>query len=283
MKIQLEEVIPGKGQSFKIFTPSLKHFFYWHYHPEFELTFVEATTGIRHVGQHISSYMNSDLIMIGSNIPHLNFDYELKTEYKQIVVQMKEDFLGTAFQKSPEFSAIHDLFERAAMGISFSGKTKSKAAEKLQQMLSLPPFEQLLSLLEVFQILAASKEYQLLNERDTSVKVFLKDKIRMSSVYEYIHANFNDKPDVNAIASKVNLSTAAFCRYFKKQTQMTFTDFVNQYRINQAKTFLLKDMNISEAGYAVGFDSISHFNKLFKKNTGENPSDFKKRYLKKVN
>ena len=42
MKIQLEEVIPGKGQSFKIFTPRLKSYFYWHYHPEFELTFVEA-------------------------------------------------------------------------------------------------------------------------------------------------------------------------------------------------------------------------------------------------
>lgn len=60
---------------------------------------------------------------------------------------------------------------------------------------------------------------------------------------------------------------------------MTFTDFVNQYRINQAKTLLLQDKNISETGYAVGFESISHFNKVFKKNTGENPGEFKKRYL----
>lgn len=281
MKIQLEEVIPGKGQSFKIFTPRLRNYFYWHYHPEFELTFVEATTGIRHVGQHISSYVNSDLILIGSNIPHLNFDYELKTDYKQIVVLMKEDFLGTAFHKSPEFSDIQELFSRASMAISFTGKTKLRAAEKLQQMLMLPHFEQLLCLLEVFQILASSDEYELLNDRDTSVKVFLKDKIRMSSVYEYIHANFNERPDVNVIASNVHLSTAAFCRYFKKQTKMTFTDFVNQYRINQAKTYLLQDQNISEASYAVGFDSISHFNRVFKKNTGENPSDFKKRYLTK--
>lgn len=281
MKIQLEEVIPGKGQSFKIFTPRLRNYFYWHYHPEFELTFVEATTGIRHVGQHISSYVNSDLILIGSNIPHLNFDYELKTEYKQIVILMKGDFLGTAFHASPEFLAIHELFQRASMGISFRGKTKLEASEKLQKMLTLAPFEQLLCLLEIFQILAHSDEYQLLNDRDTSIKIFLKDKIRMSSVYEYIHANFNDKTDVNVIASQVHLSTSAFCRYFKNQTKMTFTDFVNQYRINQAKTYLLQDKNISGAAYAVGIDNISHFNKLFKKNTGENPTDFKKRYLKK--
>jgi AraC-like DNA-binding protein len=134
-------------------------------------------------------------------------------------------------------------------------------------------------LIEILQLLAKSKEYEVLNDQDTSVKVFLKDKIRMSSVYEYINSNFDQKPDVNVIASKVHLSTAAFCRYFKKQTKMTFTDFVNQYRINQAKTHLLKDKNISQAAYAVGFETISHFNKVFKKTTGENPSHFKKRYL----
>jgi AraC-like DNA-binding protein len=279
MKIQREIVLPGKDQSFRIFAPRLKNYFYWHYHPEFELTFVEATTGIRHVGQHISSYMGSDLVLIGANIPHLNFDYGLKTEYRQIVVQMKEEFLGNAFSKTPEFAQINKLFNRAGMAISFKGKTKEKAAARLQQMQSMEAFDQLMCLIEILQLLAKSKEYEVLNDQDTSVKVFLKDKIRMSSVYEYINSNFDQKPDVNVIASKVHLSTAAFCRYFKKQTKMTFTDFVNQYRINQAKTHLLKDKNISQAAYAVGFETISHFNKVFKKTTGENPSHFKKRYL----
>jgi AraC-like DNA-binding protein len=278
MKIQREVVLPAKGQSFKIFTPRLKNYFYWHYHPEFELTFVEATTGIRHVGQHISSYMGSDLILIGANIPHLNFDYGLKTKYKQIVVQLKEELLGSAFAKTPEFAEINKLFNRAGMAISFKGKTKRRVAAKLQHMQAMEPFGQLICLLEILQLLAKSREYELLNDQDTSVKVFLKDKIRMSSVYEYIHSNFDQRPDVNVIASKVNLSTPAFCRYFKKQTKMTFTDFVNQYRINQAKTHLLKDKNISQAAYAVGFESISHFNKVFKKNAGENPGDFKRRY-----
>jgi AraC-like DNA-binding protein len=281
MKIQLEEILPGKGQSFRVITPSLRNFFYWHYHPEYELVFVEATAGIRHVGQHVSSYVESDLVLIGPNIPHLNFDYGLKTEYKQIVVQLKQDFLGTAFQNTPELESIAKLFSKALMGISFTGETKQKVIEKLKSMQTLDHFDQLICLLQVFQLLATSKEYLLLNEIDTSIKIFFNDKIRMSSVYEYIHANFDKNPDVNYIASQVHLSTAAFCRYFKKQTKMTFTDFVNQYRINQSKTLLLQDKNISEAGYAVGFESISHFNKLFKKITGETPSGFKKYYLGK--
>jgi len=282
VKIKREVVLPDPGQSFKLFRPSLRNSFYWHYHPEYELVFVEATNGIRHVGQHISSYMESDLVLIGPNIPHLNFDYGVKTEYRQIVVQLKENFLGDAFNETPELSGIQKLFDRAYLGLSFSGKTKETVAAKLRIMHSLNHFEQLLCLLEIFQVLATSKEVIELNESDTSIKLFLNDKIRMGAIYKYIHANYNETPDVNKVAASVHLSTAAFCRYFKKQTKMTFTDFVNQYRITQAKTLLLQDKTISETCYEVGFESLSYFNKLFKRITGENPSVFKKRYAKAV-
>jgi AraC-like DNA-binding protein len=173
---------------------------------------------------------------------------------------------------------IRQLFEKADMGLSFEGATKNMVAEKLKHMQLLGDFEQLLCLLEIFQILATSDEVIKLNNQDTSVKLFLNDKIRMGAIYKYIHANYNETPDVNKVASSVHLSTPAFCRYFKKQTNMTFTDFVNQYRITQAKTLLLKDISVSEACYEVGFESLSYFNKLFKRLTGDNPGVFRKRH-----
>jgi AraC-like DNA-binding protein len=242
MKIKKEIVLPDPGKSFKLFKPRLKNYFYWHYHPEYELVYVEAVSGIRHVGQHISSYMESDLILIGSSVPHLNFDYGIKTAYQQIVVQLKENFLGDAFKETPELAAIQKLFKRASLGLSFRGATKKIVAGKLTKMQGLGHFEQLLSLLEIFQLLATSEEGIELNEKDTSVKLFLNDKIRMGAVYKYIHSKYNETPDVNEVADSVHLSTPAFCRYFKRQTKMTFTDFVNQYRITQAKTLLLKDI-----------------------------------------
>ena len=276
MKIQKEIVLISRGQSFRLFQPSLKNYFYWHYHPEYELVYVEAINGIRHVGQHISGFMESDLVLIGPNVPHLNFDYGIQTDYHQVVVQLKENFLGEAFKETPEFTAINELFQKAYLGLSFGGNTKKIVAEKLQYMQELSHFEQIIKLLEVFQVLATSDEVAELNDQDTSIKLFFDDKIRMGAVYKYIHANYNDKPDVKVVAARVHLSTPAFCRYFKKQTKMTFTDFVNQYRITQAKTLLLKDVSVSEACYEVGFQSLSHFNKLFKKITGINPSVFKK-------
>ena len=270
-------MLPNPGQSFRLFKPRLRNSFFWHYHPEYELVYVEAVTGIRHVGQHISSYTESDLVLIGSNVPHLNFDYGVKTEYHQIVVQLKENFMGDAFTETPEFFGIRQLFEKAFLGLSFHGKTKKIVAGKLTSMQLLPRFEQLLNLLEIFEILAASKEVTELNDKDTTIKLFFDDRIRMGAVYKYIHANYDKSPDVNAIAASVHLSTSAFCRYFKKQTRMTFTDFVNQYRVTQAKTLLLKGSSVTEVCYEVGFESLSYFNKLFRKLTGENPSAFKRR------
>ncbi|MDB4920213.1 AraC family transcriptional regulator [Mucilaginibacter sp.] len=281
-EIQLEKVEFEPGKSFKLFSPRLRNTFLWHYHPEFELVYVEADAGIRHVGTHISTYTHSDLVFIGGNLPHLNFDYRLRSEYHQIVIQLRTDFLGTAVGLVPEFSVINNLFKSAEYGIAFDGETKQLVAQKLKQLGSLNSLDQLLQLINIFQMLASSNERTILNDDLTSKNFILKDKIRMGAIYEYIDAQYHNKPDVNVVAGKINLTTPAFCRYFKRQTNMTFTEFVNQYRIERAKNLLMQNHNVSETCYAIGFESISYFNKLFKEIVGQNPSGFRRSWESKV-
>ncbi|MGN6509425.1 MAG: helix-turn-helix domain-containing protein [Chitinophaga sp.] len=275
--LQLEEIHPDSGKSFKFNTSCFKKSFYWHFHPEYEIVYVEGGSGTRHVGQHISNYTDSDLIFIGPDVPHLNFDYGLGHEINQIVVQLKEDFLGDAFLNAPEMSAIRELFARARYGLSFSGRTKSLIASKLRDMQQMEHFPQLICLLEIFQLMATSKEVTQLNQRADQQH---KDA-RMAVIYSYIDANYHLQPDVNEIARKVHMTTAAFCRYFKKQTGMTFTGVVNHCRINQAKNLLLQDRSVSEACFSTGFEQLPYFTKLFTRMNGESPRDFKKRYLAK--
>lgn len=282
MKIQKEIIEFEKGKSFKLFSPSLKNCFFWHYHPEIELVYVEAVNGIRHVGKNISGFTDSDLLLIGSNVPHLNFDYGIQTECRQLVLQMRESFLQDIILPVPEFKNIKNLLERSYLGLSFSGETKITVVEKLQAIKDKNSFESLVGLIEILQILAHSAEVKELNKEDTRIKWFLNDKIRMGTIYDYIHENYDRKPNVNEVAQVVSLSTPAFCRYFKKQTNMTFTDFVNNYRINQAKIFLLKDQSVTEVCFQVGFESLSYFNKLFKQHTGETPSEFKKKHFRPI-
>ena len=275
--VKLEKISFSPGKSYKIFSPRLRNTFLWHYHPEIELVYVEADAGIRHVGRHISTYTHNDLVLIGGNVPHLNFDYRLRSEYQQIVIQLRTDFLGAAIEVAPELRDVARLFRDAQHGISFYGETKEEVAEMLRSLDGLPPLPQLLRLIDVFDRLALSSEGVYLNKDLAWQKIILKDKVRMGVVYEYIDAHYEGDPDVNVIAKKVNLTTAAFCRYFKRQTNMTFTAFLNQYRIERAKNLLMQNHNVSETCFAVGLESLSYFNKIFKKLTGENPSDFRAR------
>src|ERR1700761_1999551 len=147
-EIQLEKVEFEPGKSFKLFSPRLRNTFLWHYHPEVELVYVEADAGIRHVGSHISGYTQSDLVFIGRNIPHLNFDYRLRSDYHQVVIQLREDFLGSAIALAPELSAIHQLFKKAGSGIAFHGEIKTIVSEKLKHLSTLNSFKQLMELME---------------------------------------------------------------------------------------------------------------------------------------
>ncbi len=279
MKVKLEAIKPDEASSFKILlTPKLNDLFYWHFHPEYEIVYVEAETGVRHVGDHISKYEGSDLVFIGPNIPHLNFDYGVKTIVETVVVQMEEHFLGQPFFALPEMAAINDLFERGRTGLAFHGTTKKKAGEQLKRLPTLAHFEQLMELLQLFQSLASSKEYTPLQSRPIANASVLKGQQRMHKIYHFIETNYQKDINVNKVAELTNLTTAAFCRYFKKSTHLTFTEFLNQYRVNQAKKLLLHDKNVTEACYESGFENLSHFNKTFKKIAGENPSEFKKRH-----
>jgi AraC-like DNA-binding protein len=278
MNIQLEEIQVGSESSFHIMVnPNLSDFFFWHFHPEFELVYIEGANGNRHVGEHISQFVGSDLVFIGSNIPHLNFDYGIKTSYEKVVVHLPVDFLGNALLKTPELQKLNDLFENAKFGLAFSLETKILVAHRLKKLAELPYFEQFVEVLQILQILANAPEVEFLHTYKPENQHTKKDQERLKKLYALIDENFERKIDITEVAELSNLSDAAFCRYFKKMTRLTFTEFLNHYRINQAKKLLIQDQNISETCFSTGFESLSYFNRTFKKITKENPLAFKKR------
>ncbi|MVM36584.1 helix-turn-helix domain-containing protein [Spirosoma sp. HMF3257] len=279
MKISLEQISPDANSSFHILeTPRLNDVFLWHYHPEYEIVYITGANGTRHVGDHISRYEGSDLVFIGPNIPHLNFDYGVKTDHRKVVVQLKESFLGNLFGQAPEFAAIARLFEMARAGVSFHGETKRLVGEKLETLPTLPPFERLMALLAIFQQLATSQELISLHGKPVTNAYNLNEQQRLKKLYQFIEENYQRKFELAEAAALTNLTTAAFCRYVKRMTRLTFTQFLNQYRINQAQKLLLLDHNVTEACFASGFESLSYFNKIFRRVTGENPLQFKKRH-----
>lgn len=281
MKIQLETFDQQSKSPFRLLhDPKLSDLFYWHFHPEFELVYIEGASATRHVGNHISSYKESDLVLIGSNIPHLNFDHGVTTNYQKEVLHIKPYFKTDFIQKTPELQSLEHLLELSKYGIAFFGNTKKEVGELLKTLYTLSPFDFFMHVINILKLLSQSKEFELLHKKPFVNKYNKKEQDRIRTIYALIDERYQEKISVDEVAQLCNLTKPAFCRYFKKATGSTFIGFLNQYRISQAKRLLLSGKNITEACYACGFESLSYFNRTFRKITDENPSDFKKRYLK---
>ncbi len=94
----------------------------------------------------------------------------------------------------------------------------------------------------------------------------------------FIHDHLAEPMSLEAVASAVNVSSFHFCKLFKRATGLTFTDFVNRARVEKAKRMLMKPAaRITEVAYDVGFQSLSHFNRSFRRIADESPTEFRSR------
>lgn len=280
MKIQLETINSASKSPFRLLhDPKLNHLFYWHFHPEFELVYIEGAGATRHVGNHISQFTDSDLVLIGSNIPHLNFDHGVTTTYRKEVLHIKPLFKENFISQMPELQSIERLLELSKYGLAFSGATKKEVGELLKELHLLPPFEFFMQSITILKKLAQSTGFELLHTKPYINRYSKKEQERIRQIYALIDERYQNKITVDEVAELCSLTKPAFCRYFKKATGNTFIGFLNQYRISQAKRSLLMGKNISETCYECGFESLSYFNRTFKKITDENPSEFKKRHF----
>lgn len=280
MKAQLETITNKLDRSFSMmFNPRLSDLFFWHSHPEYELVYIKAPSGTRHVGDHISTYTDYDLVLIGSNIPHLNFDYGLRTEYEKVVVHLKKEFVEQHLAHTPEMRGIQEMFKASQHGLAFRSVQAARIADALFELEGLDGFEQYLKLIQCLHELAKEQDRERLHPSPYLNKSRNKEQERLRLVHAYIDKNYQRKIELEDLAQACSMTKEAFCRYFKKMTQYTFVDFLNRYRISQSKRYLMSGASVSEACFESGFQSLSYFNRIFKKVTSENPSQFRSRYL----
>lgn len=92
----------------------------------------------------------------------------------------------------------------------------------------------------------------------------------------YILANQGDPIDLAKVAQAMHVSTFYFCKLFKKGTGVTFTEYLGRVRVEKAKNLLLNPhLRVSEIAYDVGFQSLTHFNRVFRQVVGQSPSDYR--------
>ncbi|MDP6922875.1 MAG: AraC family transcriptional regulator, partial [Lutibacter sp.] len=249
---------------------------FWHFHPELELVYVNKAKGKRHIGSHLSYFTNSQLILLGANLPHSGFTDRFSTNGTETIIQFKEDFLGTGFFDIPEMQPIKHLFERAKKGLIFDLEIKEILGPKIESLMHCSGMDRILLFLDILKNLALTEHYALLNVDGFAFEVEPQDNKKIDIIFDYVSNHFKEPIPLEVIADKVNMTVPAFCRYFKKATGKTFTQFVNEFRIVHATKLLAeKPTSITDICFESGFNNFSHFNKLFKKFTGKSPLKYR--------
>lgn len=254
----------------------------WHFHPEFQISYIAKGEGTRFVGDHVHNFTEGDLVMTGPNLPHLWRSYDKYFEPKStldtrgLVVYFDNKLFSKELLDHEEFYAINKLVEHSNRGIEFYGATPEKIYTLLIHLAELKGFKRILKLLEILDILAHANDYSLLASPSYVNSFKGGDSEKMSMVYDYVMSNFKEKIALDEVAEMLNMTTSSFCRYFKPRANKTFTKFVNEIRIGHARKLLLEDnFNISQISYECGFNALSNFNRQFKSITGLSPQEYR--------
>jgi AraC-like DNA-binding protein len=95
---------------------------------------------------------------------------------------------------------------------------------------------------------------------------------------DYIADHKFEPVKLEQIARALNVSTFHFCRRFKLETGLTFVEYLSRVRIEQAKLLLHNThLRITEIAYEIGFQSLTHFNRIFRKLVGTSPTEYRSR------
>ncbi|MES2005609.1 MAG: AraC family transcriptional regulator [Bacteroidota bacterium] len=258
----------------------------WHFHKEFELVLIDKSRGTRFIGDNVRYFEEGDLSMIGSNIPHLfrnSEEYYAKNstlKAKSIFIHFTKDFLGNHFFDLPEMKQVNKLLDKSALALDIQGKTKKYIIGKLKDMQNEKPPQRLLSLLEILIRLSQSNDLKPLLSPGFSANTS-GDSDKINHVFQFIMQHYTEEIYVQEIASKLNMSVAAFSRYFKHHTRKTFSDYVTEIRIGHACKLLMENNHsISEISYQSGFDNLSNFYRHFNRIIGIVPKEYRNRFLK---
>jgi AraC-like DNA-binding protein len=130
--------------------------------------------------------------------------------------------------------------------------------------------ESVVMLLTIFaQHLAILSNQVIMRQENAEPPVITKAK-------KYIEEHQTEDISLGDVAKAVNTSTFYFCKMFKKVTGINFTDYVTRLRLERAKNLLLNpNLRISEIAFEVGFQSLTHFNRVFKRILGQSPTDYR--------
>jgi AraC-like DNA-binding protein len=252
-----------------------------HRHDHLELTWIEAGEGVRFVGDSAAPFTAGDLVLIGANVPHgwISSPGRLTGPAAATVAQfLPELFLQPAL---PELARVAPLAERAAAGLQIQGVCQSLVTEILRKIRGSGAIARLAGLLEILELLVSHERSMkriatsAMRSIDGRQEKPATDQ-RVDRIIGWIHRHMANDLRVGAAADIAKVTPAAFSRFFRREVGKTFTQYVNDVRCSEACIQLRRtDKAISVVAHRCGFETLSHFNRQFRRRTGMTPRAYR--------
>lgn len=286
MKPHLLKIPKEDKHSFSVRYDIVSHFYNkWHYHPELELVYIIEATGRQFIGDSIHHFKNNDLILLGSNLPHLwRCDEKFlvknsKLKVEAIIIHFLPECFGSDFFKLPENQEILHLFRKAQMGIRVKDQSGAAVSELMRQLVHAKNSERIILLLQILHIIAYSTQTKTICSVGLTFQYSPIEAERLNTIYQYILNNFTREITLEQIAKIAHLTPHGFCRYFKSRIKKTFSRFLVEVRIGHACKLLAEsDKPVADICFECGFNNFSNFNRHFKIIAGKTPLNHRKYY-----
>ena len=247
-----------------------------HQHEEIQISLIVAGSGSIIIGDSINTFEENDILVIGSNIPHVfKSDYNDASKSLMLTLFFTRNSFGDDFFSISDLAELQKFFSETGHGIKVLSK-KQEIIYLFKELKQQNRIERISSLLRILNYIQQA-ERQRLSSFVYQKKYTDVEGKRMNDVYQYAMANYREAISLEEVALKANMSKNAFCRYFKKRTNKTFFQFLIEIRVENAGKMLFKnrEMPVAEVSELCGFQNISNFNRKFKEIKGVTPTAYR--------
>lgn len=279
MEPDLEVVQIRRGESFAAWSHGYPyHTVRWHFHPEYELHLVVATTGRYFVGDFIGEFEPGNLVLTGPNLPH-NWVSDVpagsSVRLRGRIIQFSECFIDDAMRLLPELRAVGPLLESSRRGVLFPADTSRQVLPLMDEIMAAQGVRRIELFMSMIGLLERAR-----GRRVLAGASYLPDpsgymSAGINKALAFIRENLTQPFEEAELAGQ---SASAFARAFRRHTGMSLVQYVKRLRINLACQILMSDeqASITDICFEVGFNNLSNFNRQFLAEKGMPPSRFRR-------
>jgi len=255
----------------------------YHYHPEIEIVLVIKSSGNVFVRNSMTHFKPGDVFIFGTNVPHLLVNEQShyqneNNDVELLVIQFNSTLFNSRLTELAELSQIQRLLTLAHSGLRFHNKLNTDITKHLFELEELSGVELLMKSILLLEKLYLESKFEVIDKLSDQPDQFeVPDRIQ--KVTRYILNNYNSDITLDEVSKVANMNKTSFCRYFKEHTRKTFSEYINELRIDYACKLLIEgSFTVSYICYEAGYNNLTYFIRQFKKIQKMTPRQYQQRY-----